>query len=177
MSGLDAKIMRVGNLMARNKDGEFQINAKVNRFLGRLRAYHAIGCFPYSSYYMTIELVPIDCTIAAVLRLARTSGSCRVFHPYNNHTLFMGDIILIMKDFGISIEMVEDYVFQSALSSAMKDLARAESTSQKVLREKMVTIRNRNGTNNRVRKAGFLLKLGLYHVVFAYSFFRSCATD
>ena len=39
----------------------------------------------------------------------------------------MGDIILVMKDLGISIEMVEDDVFESALSSAMKDPTRAES--------------------------------------------------
>jgi amino acid adenylation domain-containing protein/thioester reductase-like protein len=136
-SGLDAKIMRVGNLMARNKDGEFQINAKANSFLGRLRAYHTIGCFPYSSYHTTTELAPIDSTTAAVLQLARTSRSCRVFHPYNNHTLFMGDIILTMKDLGINIEMVEDDVFQSALSSAMKDPTRAESLTSLIAYQNM----------------------------------------
>jgi thioester reductase-like protein len=137
LDGLDAKIMRVGNLMARSKDGEFQINAKANSFLGRLRAYHAIGCFPYSSYHMTTELAPIDSTTAAVLRLAETSGSCRVFHPYNNHRLFMGDIILTMKDLGISIEMVEDDVFESALSAAMKDLSRAESLTSLIAYQNM----------------------------------------
>jgi len=45
--GLDAKVMRVGNLMARNSDGEFQMNAAANSFLGRLRAYSVVGCFPY----------------------------------------------------------------------------------------------------------------------------------
>jgi len=125
--GLDAKIMRVGNLMARSRDGEFQINAKTNSFLGQLRAYHAIGCFPYSSYHAATELTPIDSTTDAILQLSLSSGSCRVFHPYNNHTLFMGDIILVMKDLGISIEMVEDDVFENALSSAMKDPTRVES--------------------------------------------------
>ena len=36
--GLDAKIMRVGNLSARQKDGEFQINFNTNNFLALLRA-------------------------------------------------------------------------------------------------------------------------------------------
>jgi amino acid adenylation domain-containing protein/thioester reductase-like protein len=137
LTGLDAKIMRVGNLMARNKDGEFQINARANSFLGRLRAYHAVGCFPYSSYHMTAELTPIDSTTAAVLLLAETSGLCRVFHPYNNHRLFMGDIVLTMKDLGIEIEMVEDDVFENALSAAMKDPARAESLTSLIAYQNM----------------------------------------
>jgi thioester reductase-like protein len=135
--GLDAKIMRVGNLMARNKDGEFQINAKANSFLGRLRAYHAIGCFPYSSYHQTTELAPIDSTTRATLYLAKTSGSCRVFHPYNNHKLYMGDIILTMKELGIRIEMVEDDIFQSALTAAMKDPVRAESLTSLIAYQNM----------------------------------------
>ena len=135
--GLDAKIMRVGNLMARNKDGEFQINAKTSNFLGRLRAYHAVGCFPYSAYHTTTELAPIDSTTSAILHLARTSGSCRIFHPYNNHQLFMGDIILTMKDLGIQIEMVEDDVFQHALSSAMKDPTRIESLTSLIAYQNM----------------------------------------
>jgi amino acid adenylation domain-containing protein len=137
LKGLDAKIMRVGNLMARKKDGEFQINAKANSFLGRLRAYHAIGYFPYSSYHMTTELAPIDSTTAAVLRLAETSASCRVFHPYNNHKLFMGDIVLTMKDLGITIDMAEDDVFENALSTAMKDPTRAESLTSLIAYQNM----------------------------------------
>jgi hypothetical protein len=123
--------------MARSKDGEFQINARANSFLGRLRAYHAIGCFPYSSYYATTELAPIDSTVDAVLQLAEAPGACRVFHPYNNHRLYMGDIILTMKDLGIAIEMVEDDLFQSALSSAMKDPARAESLTSLIAYQNM----------------------------------------
>ncbi len=126
LAGLEAKIMRVGNLMARNRDGEFQINARANSFLGRLRAFAAVGCFPYSSYRMETEFAPIDSTVAAILLLARTGPECRVFHPYNDHGFFMGDVILTMKELGIPIELVEDEVFQSALSAAMKDPALAE---------------------------------------------------
>jgi thioester reductase-like protein len=127
LAGLDAKIMRVGNLMARVKDGEFQINARSNSFIGRLQAYQAIGCFPYSSYHTLTELAPIGPTAEAVIKLAETSEPCRVFHPYNNHTMFMGDIILTMKELGMNIEMVEDDVFQSTLSSVMKDQSRVEA--------------------------------------------------
>jgi hypothetical protein len=49
----------------------------------------------------------------------------------------MGDIILTMKDLGISIEMVEDDVFERALSAAMKDYARAESLTSLIAYQNM----------------------------------------
>jgi len=49
----------------------------------------------------------------------------------------MGDIILTMKDLGINIEMVEDDVFQNALSSAMKDPARVESLTSIIAYQNM----------------------------------------
>jgi thioester reductase-like protein len=124
--GLDAKIMRMGNLMARNRDGEFQINPQANSFLGRLRAYQAVGSFPYSAYLSLAELAPIDSSAQAVILLSETPPECRVFHPYNNHYIFLGDIIMTMAESGIAVELMEDEDFQRALSAALRDKARAE---------------------------------------------------
>lgn len=54
--GLKAKIMRVGNLMGRNKDGEFQMNFKTNNFVNTLRAYSVLGCFPLEGNRKRIPL-------------------------------------------------------------------------------------------------------------------------
>ena len=45
--GLDVKIIRVGNLMGRQSDGEFQINSITNSFVKSLRAYAALGYVVY----------------------------------------------------------------------------------------------------------------------------------
>ena len=124
--GLDAKIMRMGNLMARNRDGEFQVNSHSNNFLSSLRAYQAVGCFPYSAYLQPVDLSPIDSTAKAILLLSEAPAECRVFHPYSNHMFFMGDVVSAMKDEGLDVELAEDDVFGHALSAAMKDPARAE---------------------------------------------------
>ncbi|MCL2684634.1 MAG: SDR family oxidoreductase, partial [Synergistaceae bacterium] len=124
--GLDAKIMRLGNLMARNNDGEFQINAQTNSFLGGLRAYLTLGCFPYSACLERVELSPIDCTAKAVLLLADAPPECVVFHPFSNYTFCMGDVVEAMRDEGLEIAFVEDETFERALAEAMKDKSRAE---------------------------------------------------
>ncbi|MGE9985734.1 AMP-binding protein [Desulfovibrio sp. SGI.169] len=124
--GLDAKIMRVGNLMARNHDGEFQINLRSNSFIGRLRAWHVIGGFPYSSFLHHTELAPIDCTARAVLLLAAAPEACRIFHPFNNHSLFMGDIVEAMREEGIDIPLMEDEEFAHAMARVRNDPDKAE---------------------------------------------------
>ena len=58
--GLNAKIMRVGNLSACQKDGEFQINFNTNNFLATLRAYVVIGMIPYEALDKYFEFSPID---------------------------------------------------------------------------------------------------------------------
>ena len=57
-SGLNAKIMRVGNLSARGSDGEFRINFRSNAFMGRLKAYVAIGCVPFEALDAPCEFSP-----------------------------------------------------------------------------------------------------------------------
>ena len=64
--GLDAKIMRVGNLMGRSVDGEFQMNFGTNSFINTLRAYKALGCFPMSELDERDELSPVDETARAM---------------------------------------------------------------------------------------------------------------
>lgn len=70
--GLSAKVMRVGNLAPRSADGEFQANFNTNRYMGRLKVFHMLGCCPYDSYDEHTEMSPIDETAKAVVLLAST---------------------------------------------------------------------------------------------------------
>jgi len=125
--GLDAKIMRVGNLAARETDGEFQINFTTNGFAGRLRAYRVIGAFPYRAMDDMVEMAPIDSTADAILRLVETPRACCIFHPYNNHFVPLGDIILQMRAMGMDIALAEDAAFDAAIREAQDDPARMKT--------------------------------------------------
>ena len=125
IKGADVKIMRVGNLMARDADGEFQINFATNNFLGRLKAYSLIGKIPYEAMGMNTEFAPIDYTAAAVLLLARTPDKCRVFHPYNDHHVFLGDAIDVLRRRGMNILPCEMDEYKCAFSEAMRSPEKA----------------------------------------------------
>ena len=117
--GLDAKIMRVGNLSARQKDGEFQINFNTNNFLALLRAYVIIGMVPYDALSETFEFSPIDDVAHAIMLLATTLKDCTVFHPYNIHHPYFADILNGFADAGITLKYVERDEFQQALERMM----------------------------------------------------------
>ncbi len=123
--GLKGKIMRVGNLAARDSDGEFQVNFVSNGFMGRLRAYLVIGAYPYSMMNYPVEMAPIDETAEAIVRLCSTPEKCCIFHPYNNHYVPLGDIILQMKRMGMNIKLAEDDEFAAMLSDAQNDPEKA----------------------------------------------------
>lgn len=123
--GVKGKIMRVGNLAARSSDGEFQINFVTNGFMGRLRAYLVIGAYPYSMMNYPVEMAPIDETAEAILRLCATPEKCCIFHPFNNHYVPLGDIILQMRKMGMNIKLVEDDVFMRMLQATQEDYEKA----------------------------------------------------
>ena len=119
--GLDAKIMRVGNLSARQKDGEFQINFNTNNFLALLRAYVIIGMVPYDALNQVFEFSPIDEVARAIMLLATTPKECTVFHPYNIHRQYLADILNGFAAAGITLRYVEKEEFQEALERMMEN--------------------------------------------------------
>jgi thioester reductase-like protein len=116
---LKAKIMRVGNLMSRNSDGEFQINFLRSGFMRSLKGYKILECFPISGLIQAVEFSPIDVTAHAILKLTQSNQDLTVFHPFNNHTIFMADIISEMNTYGFNIDVVSDEEFQAALQAGM----------------------------------------------------------
>ncbi|MCI8372641.1 MAG: amino acid adenylation domain-containing protein [Lachnospiraceae bacterium] len=116
-NGLDAKIIRVGNLMSRNSDGEFQINFVTNGFLRGVRGYVAVGSFPVSGMNERAEFSPIDSTAEAILKLAGTDRRFTVYHAYNSHHIYMGDLIYAMRNHGFDIRIVSDEEFEQAVNA------------------------------------------------------------
>ncbi len=119
--GLNAKIMRVGNLSARQKDGEFQINFNTNNFLAKLRAYVVIGMVPYEALDQRFEFSPIDEVAHAIMLLAQTPKECMVFHPSNTHRQFLSDILTGFSEAGITLKRVENEEYQQALEKMMEN--------------------------------------------------------
>ena len=127
--GLNAKVMRVGNLAPRSYDGEFQANFNSNSYMGRLKVFYMLGCCPYDSYDELTEMSPIDQTAKAVVLLASTPKECTVFQPFNNHTELLGDVLQLMRKVNREIRFVENDVFEKTISEAGQDAEKAKLLS------------------------------------------------
>ncbi len=123
---LSAKIMRVGTLAPRNKDGEYQINFGTNSFMARMKSTYLVGAHSFESETATFEFSPIDAVAQAILLLAQTPKENVVFHPYNNHQLLMGDLYDTMNRLGLTSVAVEESEYQKALEVAEQDPAKAK---------------------------------------------------
>ena len=126
---LDVKIMRVGNLMARMSDSEFQINFSSNGFINRIKSFITISKFPLSLLNSTIEFSPIDTTAKSIIELSKTPKDCVVFHPYNNNTVSYVAVLDILKSLGFEMEIVEDEEYEKAMKIVMKDEDKQEGLS------------------------------------------------
>ena len=136
-NGFNAKIMRVGTLAARNSDGEYQINFTTNTFMGRLKSTLLIGKYPYEAMEMPFELSPIDFVARAILLLAQTPKECTVFHPFNNHTLIMGDLYTEMNRIGLHSQAAEYEEYMIALDRAEQDPEKAKILSSMIAYQNM----------------------------------------
>ena len=129
LHGLNAKVMRVGNLAARSTDGEFQVNFQSNSYMGRIKVYNMLGCCPYTMYDAPAEFSPINETARAIVLLACTPKDCVVFHPYNNHIQLMGDILTQLGDITGGVRFVEPDEFEDVMAEAQNDPQKAKQLS------------------------------------------------
>ena len=129
LHGLNAKIMRVGNLAARSTDGEFQANFSTNSFMGRIKVYNMLGCCPYSMRNQQVEFSPINEVARAIVLLSSTPKECTVFHPYNIHGQFLGDVLMGLDTVGNGVRFVEQEEFEAAMEEAKSDPQKARQMS------------------------------------------------
>ncbi len=129
LHGLNAKIVRVGNLAPRSTDGEFQINFQTNSAMGRIRVFKMLGCYPYEMSDVPMEFSPINEVAQSIILLSETPRECCVFHSYNNHSVFFGDVLAELRHIGGAPKQVENDEFVKAMQLAKDDPEKAKRLS------------------------------------------------
>jgi thioester reductase-like protein len=127
--GIGTKVMRVGNLAPRSSDGEFQINFQTNSAMGRIRVFKMLGCYPYAMCDDPMEFSPINEVAQAIVLLAQTPRECTLFHPFNNHHVYFGDVLNELGQIGKAPRPVEAPVFSEEMETAKQDAEKAKLLS------------------------------------------------
>ena len=113
-------------LLQDEKLNTFTIDAELmTRSELRIKVYNMLGECPYSMRNKRVEFSPINEVAHAIVMLATTPRQCCVFHPYNIHTQFLGDVLMGLHTVGEGIKFVEQEDFEKAMEEAKSDPAKA----------------------------------------------------
>lgn len=121
LEGLDAKVIRVGNLTNRVSDYKFQINYIENAFLTRIKAILEFGLFPDYLIHLYAEFSPVDLTAEGIIKIAQYADKQSVFHLYNNHPIYFECLLEELHELGIFIKVVNGEFFHEALEKTIRN--------------------------------------------------------
>ncbi len=147
VDGGEGKIVRVGNLMARESDAEFQINFESNGFINRIKAYVTLQAMPFDLLIAQTEFSPIDIVAKSIIALAKTPKENTVFNSYNSHYITYADVLHSIKNQGYEMSKVEMDEFNRLLDEARKDESKQEGISGLVTQVGMGKAKNRSIVN------------------------------
>lgn len=121
LDGLEANIMRIGNLTNRLTDGLFQKNHESNAFLQRVKGVLELGVFPEYLMNLYAEFTPIDEAAKAVMTITRHfNKDFTVFHVNSIKVIYFDLLFQIFNELGYHVDIVEGSIFTAALRKTAK---------------------------------------------------------
>lgn len=120
LDGLDATVIRVGNLTNRVSDYKFQPNFKENAFLTRVKAILEFGLFPDYLMKLYAEFSPIDKTAEGIIKIAQYADKQTVFHLNSDRVIYFDRFLEVVHNLGISMEVVSGNAFNEALQKTIE---------------------------------------------------------
>lgn len=118
IGGFDATIVRLGNLLHRTSDAQFQPNINNNSFMRHVQALAAVGIFPTSFKNLQIEMSPIDkvaeavASLGVVHGLATEKNKARVLNLTNPDTISGSLLIEALRKHGFKMEEKSEAEFR-----------------------------------------------------------------
>ena len=121
LSGLDAYIIRIGNLMNRFSDFKFQPNISENAYVNRLISFAKIKCIPNYIINGYLEFTPVDyCAYSIYKILSNPSTTNRVFHLLNHNTIDIMYFVNIFNDLFDNIRILDNADFLQEIDRILK---------------------------------------------------------
>ena len=121
-TGLNAQILRLGNITNRYSDGKFQINPNENAFVGRLQSLIKLGIISDYLLNTKLEFTPVDlCGNAIISIMQNYIPELSVFHLYNNYYITMKEFVEFLKQNNINLNIVSQDEFNKIVKETLLD--------------------------------------------------------
>lgn len=121
-NGLDAYILRMGNLMPRFKDGVFQENFTDNAFINSLASFIKLGMIPDYLKDEILEFTPIDYVASATYKIiTHPTNTNRIFHLYNQNYIPIAKCLKVLRKLNFKIDILPEKEFKENVSKILRD--------------------------------------------------------
>ena len=115
-SGLDACILRMGNISNRYSDAKFQINLSENAFVNRIKSILKLEVLQDGFLEHSTEFAPVDLCADAIINIIKSNPKFTVFHVFNNRLISFKDLVEFINDLGISLDFVSENEFAAKVN-------------------------------------------------------------
>ena len=119
--GLNATILRLGNIFNRYNDGKFQVNFSDNSYLNRLKSFIAIGALPDVFINHAIDFSPVDFCADAIVKIALADHKFTVFHLFNTNLVSFDNLLSFLNKLGYNIEFTDNANFKNRIQTLIND--------------------------------------------------------
>ena len=122
LNGLDAYILRVGNLMPRLKDGVFQENISENAYVERICEFIKIGLIPDTMLDGYLEFTPIDSISNAIIKLiTHPNKNFRMFHLFDHNHVYINKCIKYFKILNPKLNVLNENDFSKNIKKILNN--------------------------------------------------------
>lgn len=160
--GLDAKIIRLGNMTNRYEDGKFQINPDGNAFVNRIRSFIEIKAIPDYIKNLYLEFTPVDCAAEAIVKIVQNDiHDFTIFHIQNDKNIMLQDFVKKLNEHNIEIKFID----KDSFSKIVHELIKSENEEclsgiiNDIDKDGKLIYRDSNSTTAELTKY-YLLKVG-----------------
>lgn len=119
--GLNATILRLGNISNRYSDGKFQINFSDNAYLNRMKSFISMEMIPDNFINHAIDFSPVDFCADAIVKIVFSKNNFTVFHIFNTNLISFANIVSFLNDLNYNIYFTSDTLFKQRLLSMLDD--------------------------------------------------------
>lgn len=117
--GLNATILRLGNISNRYSDGKFQINFSDNAYLNRMKSFISMEMIPDNFINHAIDFSPVDFCADAIVKIVFSKNNFTVFHIFNTNLISFANIVSFLNDLNYNIYFTSDTLFKQRLLSML----------------------------------------------------------
>jgi len=119
--GLQACILRMGNIFNRVEDGKFQINVSENAYVSRIKSLLKLGVVQKKFLQHSLEFTPVDSSADAILTIMKNNPKFNILHLFNTKLINFPNIIAILNNLGYKIQLTNDEEFANKIKEFLKN--------------------------------------------------------